>query len=104
MSTLSSIEHIEATPGVIGGKPRIKGTRIGVHDVKIWHLEQGESIEQICADYGLSPAQVYAALAFYYDHRAQIEKRLADDETYAEKVMSENPSVLQQKLREREGG
>jgi len=30
-------EHIEITPGVAGGKPRIAGRRITVQNVAIWH-------------------------------------------------------------------
>ena len=32
-------EHIEISPGVLGGKPRIAGHRIAVQDVVIWHYE-----------------------------------------------------------------
>ena len=31
------IEHIEMTPGVCGGRPRIAGHRIRVQDIVIWH-------------------------------------------------------------------
>jgi hypothetical protein len=30
-------QHIEATPGVLGGKPRIAGHRIRVMDIVVWH-------------------------------------------------------------------
>ncbi len=30
-------EHIEITPGVCGGKPRITGHRIRVEDIVVWH-------------------------------------------------------------------
>ncbi len=34
------------------------------------------SMERICADYSLTPAEVHAAWSFYYDHRAEIDNRL----------------------------
>ena len=30
-------QHIEITPGVAGGKPRIVGHRITVQNIVIWH-------------------------------------------------------------------
>ena len=40
-------DHIEATPGTCGGKPRIAGTRIRVQDVYVWHELQGLSADEI---------------------------------------------------------
>jgi uncharacterized protein (DUF433 family) len=34
------------------------------------------SVERICENYGLTPAEVHAAWAFYYDHQAEIDHRL----------------------------
>ncbi|MCA0455456.1 MAG: DUF433 domain-containing protein [Chloroflexi bacterium] len=36
------------------------------------------TIERICADYDLTPAEVHAAWSFYYDHREEIDRRLQD--------------------------
>jgi hypothetical protein len=41
--------HIEVTPGICGGRPRIAGHRIRVQDVVIW-IEQGQSEDQIDED------------------------------------------------------
>ncbi len=30
-------QHIEITPGIVGGKPRIAGRRITVQNIVIWH-------------------------------------------------------------------
>ena len=40
-------EHIEITPGICGGKPRITGHRIRVEDIVIWHERMGLSPEEI---------------------------------------------------------
>jgi uncharacterized protein (DUF433 family) len=37
------------------------------------------SVERICANYGLTPAEVHAAWAFYYDHQAEIDQRVDAD-------------------------
>jgi uncharacterized protein (DUF433 family) len=38
-------DHIEITPGVCGGKPRIEGTRIRVQDIYVWHEAQGPNLD-----------------------------------------------------------
>lgn len=68
--------HIEITPGVAGGKPRIAGHRITVQDIVIWHERMGRSADEICAEYDLTLADVYAALAYYFDHREEIDPEL----------------------------
>ena len=67
-------QHIEVTPGVVGGKPRIAGTRIRVQDIVAMHIHQGESVESIVSQFPpLTPAEVHAALAFYYDNTDLID-------------------------------
>lgn len=83
MSSVST-EHIEITPGVCGGKPRIAGRRITVQDVAMWHERAGMSPDEIAATYKLSLADVYAALAYYHDHREEIRERMRADEDFAE--------------------
>ena len=89
-------DHIVLTPGTCGGKPRIDGTRIRVQDVMIWHERMGRSAEEIVRDFPqLSLAQVYAALAYYYDHRAEIDAHLQEDEQVVEAMKAKHPSLLQ---------
>ena len=90
--------HITSTPGTRGGKPRIVGRRITVSDVAIWFLQMGLSVDEIVRDYDLSHAQVHAALAYYYDHRAEIDAREAADVVEAEALRQRYPSKLQAKL------
>ena len=87
-------EHIEITPNVMGGKPRIAGHRISVQDVAIWHNELGYSVDQIANDYNLSLADVYAALAYYHDHREEIDKSIKDGEKFVEEMKKKIPSKL----------
>jgi uncharacterized protein (DUF433 family) len=66
-------QHIEMTPGVAGGKPRIAGRRIAVRDVVFWYEHMGMSVDEISTEYDLTLADVHAALAYYFDHRAEID-------------------------------
>ena len=86
--------HIEVSPGVAGGKPRIAGHRITVHNVVIWHERLGLSADEIASDYGLSLADVYAALTYYYDHREEIDESILSDESFAAEIRSCTKSKL----------
>jgi uncharacterized protein (DUF433 family) len=75
--------HITKTAGVCGGKACIAGTRIRVMDIVVLH-EQGMPSEQMLEHYSsrpLTPAEVHSALAYYYDHKDEIEASFAEDPT-----------------------
>jgi hypothetical protein len=61
-------------------------------DVLALH-EQGLSAEQIVREFtSLSgPADVYAALLYYHDHKSEIEADLKEDATLAEQYEREHP-------------
>src|SRR5882672_7668367 len=91
--------HIEITPGVCGGKPRIAGHRIRVQDVVVWHDRMGMSPDEIVLHYpSITQADVYAALAYYHDHMDEILKQMAEGERIAEEMRSRTPSLLLEKL------
>ncbi len=84
---LAEIKHpyIEQRTGVIGGEPLIAGTRVAVRVIAGWH-RMGQSADEIVAMYPhLNHAQVYDALSYYYDHKAEIERLLAENDE--DKVM-----------------
>jgi uncharacterized protein (DUF433 family) len=98
-------QHIVATPGTCGGKPRIDGTRIRVQDVYIWHEVQGRSADEIVASYPhLSLAEVYAALAYYCEHRAEIKRQIAEGHEFVAALKAElGPGPLERKLKGLDG-
>jgi uncharacterized protein (DUF433 family) len=92
-------EHIESTPGICGGKPRIAGHRIRVEDVVVWHERQGLSPDEIVAQFPqITLADVYAALAYYHDHREEIRESMRQDEEFVNSMRAKTPSRLLQKL------
>jgi uncharacterized protein (DUF433 family) len=94
-------EHIEITPGVCGGKPRISGHRIRVQDIVIWHERMGLSPDEILLHYPtITLADVYAALAYYHDHRDEIQQQIHTGEAFAAQLQAKTRSVLQRKLTE----
>ncbi len=77
-TTERSYRYIVRTPGVRGGHARVEGTRVAVHDV-IGLLQTGETVDTLiarCAR-GLTRAQVYECLAYYEDHRGEIDVLVA---------------------------
>jgi hypothetical protein len=51
----------------------------------------------------LNLADVSAALAYYFDHRAEIDQSIAEREAFAEALRQRTPSKVRQKLQERKG-
>lgn len=93
-------EHIEITPGVCGGKPRIAGHRIRVQDVVVWHEQMGMSVDEIVSRYpSITLADVYTALAYYHDHFVEIRQQMRESEIFVQELQSKIPSKLQHKLR-----
>ena len=103
MSTRSLDEHIEVTPGVCSGKQRIAANRITVQNIVICHDRMGRSPEEIAVEYDLSLGDVHAALAFYFDHREEIDKSIKDDEAFVAELQTDTGSKLFEKLRNLRG-
>lgn len=60
------------------------------------------SPDEIASAYpGLTLADVYAALAYYYADRDRIDADIRADDEHWEKVQSENPGPLIERLRQR---
>jgi uncharacterized protein (DUF433 family) len=92
-------EHIVSTPDTCGGKPRIAGSRIRVKDVVIWHDRQGMNPAEIVSKWAhLTLSDIHAALAYYHDHREEINVEIAADEAWYEEQKATKPSLLQEKL------
>ena len=102
MATETLYGHIEITPGVAGGKPRIAGHRITVQNIVVWHERMGKSPDEIATEYDLTLADVHAALAYYFDHRVGIDESIRGGEAFAEALRERTPSKLSRKLAARE--
>jgi len=87
-------QHIEITPGMVGGKPHIAGSRITVQNIVIWHDRMGIAADEIATEYNVSLADIYAALAYYFDHRPTIDESIRADEEFATALKKRTSSVL----------
>jgi uncharacterized protein (DUF433 family) len=74
--------HIVKINGVCGGAAIIEGTRIAVWHVVEYYYKVGMSVEEFLLEWNyLKPAQVFDALAYYHDHREEID-RLRRENSY----------------------
>ena len=99
MATKSLDKHIEITPGIVAGKPRIAGHRITVENIVVWHERMGTSADEIATEYDLTLADVYAALAYYFDHRAEIDQSLEESQACIKTLRLQTSTKLSEKLR-----
>jgi uncharacterized protein (DUF433 family) len=98
MATKTLDHRIVETSGICGGKPRINGHRITVQNIAIWHDRLGWSADEIASEYELDLSDIYAALAYYFANREEIDDSIDAGEAFAEKLRRQTPSLLQQKL------
>jgi uncharacterized protein (DUF433 family) len=74
---MDAYPHIEVDPDICAGLPHIRGTQISVNliarEVEFLRMTPNEVI---AAHPHLTLAQVHAALAYFYDHRAEVEAEM----------------------------
>jgi len=88
------------TPGVCGGKACIAGHRVRVLDIVEWHEHQGMTPDEIVSHIPtITLADVYAALAYYFDHIEEIQQEMRTERALAEEFRGSHPSLLEAKLR-----
>jgi len=59
---------ISRDDGILGGEPRIDGSRVAVRHVAARVIDAGHSPAHVADQFDLSLSSVYAALSYYYDN------------------------------------
>jgi uncharacterized protein (DUF433 family) len=97
MKTASVVPHIRLDER---GRPWVDDTNVKVIEIVLDHLAYGWDAETIQENHPhLSLAQVYAALAWYYDHQAEMDAEIEhQDERIRALREASTPSPLQQRL------
>ena len=73
-----SYPYITSDPHIAGGEPIIEGTRITVRCIAGFY-QMGMDVDEILTSLShLTAAQVHSALAYYFDHQAEIDQALAE--------------------------
>ena len=99
METVQSINLIAIDPTVRSGRPCIAGTGLRVTDVVMATIFHHRTPGEIGSDYEITLAQVHAALAYYYQHKSDLDEdirqQIAVAREYKEKrVGSKRASLL----------
>lgn len=98
----TEIKGIVRNPRIFGGKPIIGNHRISVHSIASL-IHQGYTAEQIASEEGypdLTLAEVYAALHYYYDHKAEIDQEIEEESAEVKRRAQESTSPFAQMLRQ----
>jgi uncharacterized protein (DUF433 family) len=76
--------YVERRPNVQGGEPVIRGTRFPIRSVVVYVYRQGMTPEEMVREWKhLTLAQVYDALSYYFDHKAEIDRLIRESERTA---------------------
>ncbi|MFC7019234.1 MULTISPECIES: DUF433 domain-containing protein [Haloarcula] len=71
---------------VLGGEPRIDGTRIGVRHVAARVIDRGQSPAHVGDQLDVSLAEVYESLSYYYAHIDEMRELEAENEAAFERM------------------
>ncbi len=96
------MKTIVKTPGVLGGRARIAGTRIAVSHV-VAMVKEGLTVDEILQEYPhLTREQVEAALRYYEEHREEIDAELEEEERIWRAGLRYSEALLEEREREEE--
>lgn len=100
MATATAYAHIELDAS---GAPVVSGTRHKVRLLALDHLAHGLDAEEIRRRYpDLSLGQVHSALAYFYDHQAEMERDLDERHRRVQALRAaQGESPGRRKLRDR---
>jgi uncharacterized protein (DUF433 family) len=90
------IDKFEGTPARLTRLPRIR-----VAQIVIDYLNHGWSADEICIHYPhLKPSEVYSAMAYYFDHRLEIDAEIEEEQRQIDESRSTAPpSAIETRLR-----
>ena len=100
MEPITSTEPTEAlttsrvvrTPGTCGGKPHIDGHRIKVEHIAVCYERLGMTPDEIVDEHPtITLSQVHAALAYYYEHRTEIDADIEEGQRFVAELKAKTP-------------
>jgi uncharacterized protein (DUF433 family) len=96
-STQQPMTYVVKTPGFRRGEPHIAGRHITVAFITHAFIHDNLSIGDISRYYDLTPAQIHAALAYYYDHQQEIEAIWTEEQRVTDEYMPSPKEIAAQK-------
>jgi uncharacterized protein (DUF433 family) len=80
--------YIEINPKICNGSPVIKGTRMRIVDIAIEYEYLNHTPDEIInAHPHLKLQQIHDALSYYYENRAELDKKIREDKQFIQKLI-----------------
>ena len=90
MMTIVPLEYIEVDER---GVAKLIGSRIKVMHLVMARRGDGLSVEQLMEQYPhLTPSQVLTALAYYHDHKAEVDRQIEESLRYSDEMRAKHPN------------
>ena len=95
MKTVESINLIWRRPGCRGGRATLIGRGLKVKFIVADYLDEEHfpSPETIAHQYAATLPQVYAALAYYYENKSEIDEEIAADQRFNDLLETQGPDA-----------
>lgn len=77
---------IERDEGILGGEPRVAGTRVGVRHVAARVVDAGEPAAHVADQFDISLAAVYESLSYYYANIEEMRELERENEAAFEET------------------
>lgn len=86
----------------VNGIPTIEGTRYKVEDIAIWYQAYGWSPDEIHVQHrNLKKSQICSALAYYHDHKDEMDKKIKEDDAQIEELRKKSKQITKEELLQR---
>ncbi len=96
-----SYPHIEKAEGEPARLRRVK--RVRVAQIVMDYLHHGWPVDEMCRQYPyLKPAEAHSAMAYYFDHKEEIDAEIEAETKEVERLYAEAPpSAIRDRLKAR---
>ncbi|MCX6046069.1 MAG: DUF433 domain-containing protein [Chloroflexi bacterium] len=98
MNVIHTIDLIATNPQIRDGRPFIVGTTVTVADVAVAKIYQMLDADGIADWFNLSLSQVYSALAYYYEHKPEIDQSIEARRKLAQEMKEKRVGSRHQSL------
>ena len=87
---MSTTVRIVKTPDVLHGRPRIKGTRVGVFQIGTLLREREWSVDDAATQFDIDVSQARVAVEYYDNHPELMETLRAQAEARKQAIQEQN--------------
>ena len=79
--------YVEINPKICNGSPVIKGTRVRIVQIAVENEYMSCTPDEIITAHPhLRLEQIHDALSYYYENRAELDKKIKEDEQFIQKL------------------